>query len=115
MGKIFFKYSWMNVYSQTMYMLIYSQIVKKKMKIAKWIPSTTPKKIPPPPLSNLGSTQHQRSRMARWGDVFFSVKLVPIKVIKLNQINKVNNIQVQACYRNGSQKTANNPLGGLMF
>ena len=46
------------------------------------------------------------------GMMFFSVKLVPIKVIKLNQINKENNIQVQACYKNGSKKLANNPLGG---
>ena len=43
---------------------------------------------------------------------FFSVKLLPIKVIKLNQINNVKNIQVQACYRKGSKKKANNPLGG---
>ena len=38
------------------------------------------------------------------GIMFFSVKLLPIKVIKLNQIKSINNIQVQACYRKGSKK-----------
>ena len=47
----------MNILLQTIYMLIYSQIVK--MQIAKCILSTTPKKRPPPPLSNLGSIKEQ--------------------------------------------------------
>ena len=35
---------------------------------------------------------------------------VQIKVIKLYQIKKVNNIQVQACYRKGSKKQQINHL-----
>ena len=83
----------MNIHSQTVNMLIYSQIVK--MQIAKCILSTTPKKDRLLPYQILEAHDIEEKEW-HCGTMFFSVKLVTIKVIKLNQINKVNNIPCQA-------------------
>ena len=91
----------MNIHSQTIYMLIYSQIVK--MLIAKCILSTAPKKDRLLPCQ-IWEAHDIKEQEWPCGMMFFSVKLVLIKFIWINQINTVNDIQVQACYRKGSKK-----------